>query len=145
MNKNLLIIYALCSILALTGIVYFLVAYGEYTDWMELLSFGIHDETTEKQVEITLFIVSGLIYFALILWLIRTRFVKKLPYMTAILVSLALISTYIASRTVGVPIVGVELYVGKLDMISKIMQIMVIALSVVAMYKIKCPVYSFTK
>jgi hypothetical protein len=145
MNKNLLIIYALCSILALTGIVYFLVAYGEYTDWMELLSFGIHDETTEKQVEITLFIVSGLIYFGLILWLIRTRFVKKLPYMTAILVSVALISTYIASRTVGVPIVGVELYIGKLDMISKIMQIMVISLSVVAMYKIKRPVYNFTK
>ena len=145
MNKNLLIIYALCGILALTGIVYFLVAYGEYTDWMELLSFGIHDETTEKQVEITLFIVSGLIYFGLILWLIRTRFVKKLPYMTAILVSVALISTYIASRTVGVPIVGVELYIGKLDMISKIMQIMVISLSVVAMYKIKRPVLSFTK
>ena len=123
----------MCSILALTGIVYFLVAYGEYTDWMELLSFGIHDETTEKQVEITLFIVSGLIYFGLILWLIRTRFVKKLPYMTAILVSVALISTYIASRTVGVPIVGIELYIGKLDMISKIMQIMVISLSVVAM------------
>jgi hypothetical protein len=145
MNKNLLIIYALCGILALTGIVYFLVAYGEYTDWMELLNFGIHDETKEKQVEITLFIASGLIYFGLILWLIRTRFVKKLPYMTAILVSVALISTYIASRTVGVPIVGVELYIGKLDMISKIMQIMVIALSVVAMYKIKRPVYSFTK
>ena len=145
MNKNLLIIYALCGILALTGIVYFLVAYGEYTGWMELLSFGIHDETTEKQVEITLFIVSGLIYFGLILWLIRTRFVKKLPYMTAILVSVALISTYIASRTVGVPIVGVELYIGKLDMISKIMQIMVISLSVVAMYKIKRPVLSFTK
>ena len=145
MNKNLLIIYALCGILAITGIVYFLVAYGEYTDWMELLNFGIHDETTEKQVEITLFIVSGLIYFGLILWLIRTRFIKKLPYMTAILVSVALISTYIASRTVGVPIVGVELYIGKLDMISKIMQIMVISLSVVAMYKIKRPVLSFTK
>ncbi len=39
-----------------TGIVYFLVAYGEYTDWMELLSFGIQDETTEKQVEISLFL-----------------------------------------------------------------------------------------
>jgi hypothetical protein len=145
MNKNLLIIYALCGILALTGIVYFLVAYGEYTDWMELLNFGIHDETKEKQVEITLFIASGLIYFGLILWLIKARFVKKLPYMAAILVSVALISTYIASRTVGVPIVGVELYIGKLDMISKIMQIMVISLSVVAMYKIKRPVYNFTK
>ena len=81
----------------------------------------------EKQVEITLFIVSGLIYFGLVLWLIKTRFIKRLPYMAAILVSVALISTYIASRTVGVPIVGVELYVGKLDMISKIMQIVVIA------------------
>ena len=66
MTKNLLIIYALCGIMAITGILYFLVAYGEYTDWMELLNFGIHDETTEKQVEITLFIVSGLIYFGLV-------------------------------------------------------------------------------
>ena len=145
MNKNLLIIYALCGILAFTGIVYFLVAYGEYADWMELLNFGIHDETTEKQVEITLFLTSGLIYFGLVFWLIKTRFIKKLPYMAAILVSVGLISTYIASRTVGVPIVGVELYVGKLDMISKIMQALVIALSIVAMYKIRNPVYSFTK
>ena len=65
--------------------------------------------------------------------------------MAAILVSVALISTYIASRTVGVPIVGVELYVGRLDMISKIMQIVVIGLSIVAIYRIKRPVYSFTK
>ena len=145
MNKNLLIIYALCGILACTGIIYFLVAYGEYTDWMELLSFGIQDETTEKQVEMTLFLTSGLIYFGLVLWLIKTNFIKELPYMAAILVSVALIVTYIASRTVGVPIVGVELYVGKLDMISKIMQIVVIGLSIVAIYRIKRPVYSFTK
>jgi hypothetical protein len=96
MNKNLLIVYALCGILVCTGIIYFLVAYEEYTDWMELLSFGIQDETTEKQVEITLFLTSGLIYFGLVLWLIKTRFIKKLPYMVAILVSVGLISTYIA-------------------------------------------------
>ena len=145
MNRNLLIVYALCGILVATGIVYFLVAYGEYTDWVELLNFGIHDETTEKQVEITLFITSGLIYLGLVLWLIKTRFMKKSPYIAAIVVSVALIITYAASRTVGVPIVGVELYVGKLDVISKIMQVLVIALSIVAMYKIKRPVYSFTK
>ena len=145
MNRNLLIVYALCGILVATGIVYFLVAYGEYTDWVELLNFGIHDETTEKQVEITLFITSGLIYLGLVLWLIKTRFMKKSPYIAAIVVSVALIITYTASRTVGVPIVGVELYVGKLDVISKIMQVLVIALSIVALYKIKRPVYSFTK
>ena len=64
--------------------------------------------------------------------------------MAATVVSVALIVTYIASRTVGVPIVGVEYYVGKLDMISKIMQIVVIALSIAIMYRIKRPVYSFT-
>ena len=142
MNKNLLIIYALCGILACTGIVYFLVAYGEYTDWMELLNFGIQDETTEKQVEITLFIVSGLIYFGIILWLVKTRFLKKSPYIAAIVVSVALIITYIASRTVGVPIVGVEFYVGKLDMISKILQVVVIALSFVGLYKIQQSIQS---
>ena len=145
MNRNLLIVYALCGILVATGIVYFLVAYGEYTDWVELLNFGIHDETTEKQVEITLFITSGLIYLGLVLWLIKTRFMKKSPYIAAIVVSVALIITYAASRTVGVPIVGLELYVGKLDVISKIMQIVVIGLSIVAIYRIKRPVYSFTK
>ena len=145
MNKNLLIVYVLCSFMAATGIAYFIVAYGEYTDWVELLSFGIQDETTEKQVEITLFVISGLIYFAFILWLIKTRFIKKSPYIAAIVVSVALIMTYIASRTVGVPIVGVEYYVGKLDMISKIMQILVIGLSIVIIHRIRRPLYTFTK
>ena len=137
MNTNLIIVYVLCGILAATGIVYFLVAYGEYTDWMELLNFGIQDETTEKQVEITLFVISGLIYFVILILLLKTRNTKKSPYIAAIAVSVVLILTYIASRTVGVPIVGVEYYVGKLDMISKILQVVVIVLSVVGLYKIQ--------
>ena len=145
MNKNLLIVYVYCGILAATAIAYFIVAYGEYTDWMELLSFGIHDETTEKQVEITLFVISGLIYFGIIIWLIKTRFIKKSPYLAATVVSVALILTYIASRTVGVPIVGIEYYVGKLDMISKFMQIVVIALSIAIMHRVRRPLYTFTK
>lgn len=145
MNKNLMIVYILCGIMVATGIVYFVVAYGEYTDWMELLSFGIQNESTEKQVEITLFVTSGLVYLGLVLWLIKTRFIQNSPFIAAIAVSAALIVTYIASRTVGVPIVGVEYYVGKLDMISKILQVAVISLSVVAMYRIKNPLYSLNK
>jgi hypothetical protein len=48
-----------------------------------------------------------------------------------------LIITYIVSRTVGVPIVGIEYYVGKLDVILKILQVVVIALSLVRLYKIQ--------
>ena len=142
MNKNLLIVYAVCGILVATGIVYFLVAFGEYTDWVELLNFGIQDENTEKMVEITLFITSGLIYLGLVLWLIKTRFMKKSPYIATIIVSVALIITYIASRTVGVPIVGVELYVGKLDVISKILQSVAIVLSFAGLYKIQQSIHT---
>ena len=39
----------------------------------------------------------------------KNKIYQKIPYIAAIVVSVALILTYIASRTVGVPIVGVEL------------------------------------
>jgi hypothetical protein len=46
------------------------------------------------------------------------------------LVSVVLIVTYAASRTIGVPMVGVEYYVGKLDMVSKVLQVIMIGMSV---------------
>jgi hypothetical protein len=48
-----------------------------------------------------------------------------------------LIATYIASRTVGVPIVGIEYYVGKLDMISKVLQVMTIRLLIYLTFSIR--------
>jgi hypothetical protein len=45
--------------------------------------------------------------------------------------------TYIASRTVGVPIVGVEYYVGKLDMVSKALQVIIIGLSLYLAFRIR--------
>ena len=41
-----------------------------------------------------------------------------------------MIATYAASRTIGVPIVGVEYYIGKLDMVSKVLQVIMIGMSV---------------
>jgi phosphatidylglycerophosphatase A len=52
-------------------------------------------------------------------------------------VSIILIATYIASRTVGVPIVGVEYYVGKLDMVSKAFQVIIIGLSIYLTFRIR--------
>ena len=47
-----------------------------------------------------------------------------------------LIVTYAASRTVGVPIIGVEFYVGKYDMITKVLQGIIIAVSGYLIYRI---------
>ena len=43
----------------------------------------------------------------------------------------------LASRTVGVPIVGVEYYIGRLDIVSKILQVIAIALSGFAIYGVQ--------
>ncbi|MGB7635063.1 MAG: hypothetical protein WBL68_15180, partial [Nitrososphaeraceae archaeon] len=36
---------------------------------------------------------------------------------------------YIASRTIGVPVVGVEYYVGRIDIVSKILQAAIIGIA----------------
>jgi hypothetical protein len=40
-----------------------------------------------------------------------------------------MIGIYIASRTIGVPVVGIEYYVGKIDVVSKILQAAIIGLA----------------
>jgi hypothetical protein len=137
MTNQKIIVYVLCAFLIASAIVYFLVALGEYTDWMELLGYGIEDETQEKLVEISLFVGSGIVYLGLFTWVLKSGRRKRLPYIASIAVSVALIITYITSRTVGVPIVGVEYYVGRLDVISKILQVIVIGISGFALFNMK--------
>jgi len=62
-----------------------------------------------------------------------------------IAVSAFLIVAYIASRTLGVPIVGVEYYVGRLDILTKIFQGIVIGLSCVVIISMKKQEYSRRK
>jgi hypothetical protein len=120
-----------------TAIVYFIVASQEYSDLLEFQEVGIDGETQEKQVEITLFIGSGVTYIGLFAWILGAKLRSKTPYVVVGGVSVILIATYIASRTVGVPIVGVEYYVGKLDMISKALQIIIIGLSIYLTFRIR--------
>jgi hypothetical protein len=59
------------------------------------------------------------------------------PYLASAGISAGLIVVYIASRTVGVPIVGVEYYIGRLDLISKVLQVAAIVLSGLAIVNIR--------
>jgi hypothetical protein len=113
-----------------TAIIYFMVASQEYSDLLEFLDVGIQGETQEKQVEMTLFIGAGIVYLGLLAWIFKTKLRSKVPYIVVALVSAILIVTYAASRTIGVPMVGVEYYVGKLDMVSKVLQVIIIGMSI---------------
>lgn len=122
--------YVLLALMLSTAIIYFMVASQEYSDLLEFLDVGIQGETQEKQVEMTLFIGAGIVYLGLLAWIFKTKLRSKVPYIVVALVSVVLIVTYAASRTIGVPMVGVEYYVGKLDMVSKVLQVIIIGMSV---------------
>jgi hypothetical protein len=133
-----IIVYSLSTVLLASGVVYIMVANSEYSDYKELADLRIKGEMAEKQFEISFFIVAAAIYFGLFTWVLKSKESrKKLRYITSITISAFLIATYIASRTVGVPIVGVEYYVGRLDILSKILQVIVIGLSCFAIHNMK--------
>ena len=50
--------------------------------------------------------------------------------MISILVSIFLVALYVASRTMNLPIVGIQTDVGTVDIITKIIQVGIIAISV---------------
>ena len=125
-----IMMYVLLALMLSTAIIYFMVASQEYSDLLEFLDVGIQGETQEKQVEMTLFIGAGIVYLGLLAWIFKTKLRSKVPYIVVALVSVVLIVTYAASRTIGVPMVGVEYYVGKLDMVSKVLQVIIIGMSV---------------
>jgi hypothetical protein len=122
--------YILLALVVSTAVIYFVVASQEYSDLVDFLQVGIQGETQEKQVEMALFIGAGIIYLGLFVWILKTKIRSKIPYTVVAAVSVILIATYAASRTIGVPIVGVEYYIGKLDMVSKVLQVIMIGISV---------------
>src|SRR5215213_6232058 len=128
-SSSSIIMYILLALIVSTAVIYFIVASQEYSDLLEFLEVGIQGETQEKQVEMTLFIGSGIVYLGLFVWILNTKLGSKIPYIVVAAVSVILIVTYAASRTIGVPLVGVEYYIGKLDMVSKVLQVIMIGMS----------------
>lgn len=119
------------------AVVYLIVASQEYGDLIELQQIGIDSETQEKQLEISVFVGASIIYLGLVVWVLKSRLKNKNPYLVSAVFSIVMIGIYIASRTVGVPVVGVEYYVGKLDIISKILQAAIIGLAGYLIFSIR--------
>src|SRR5215212_7339877 len=137
MSISSIIMYILLALMLSTAIVYFIVASQEYSDLVDFLQVGIQDETQEKQVEMALFIGAGIVYLGLFVWILKTKLRSKIPYIVVVAISAILIVTYAASRTIGVPLVGVEYYIGKLDIINKVLEVIMIGVSVYLIFAIR--------
>jgi len=124
-----IVVYLLAVLLFSNAIVYLIVAFQEYGDLVEFQQIGIDGETQEKHLEISVFVGASLIYLGLVVWVLKSRLKNKNPYMVSAVFSVIMIGIYIASRTIGVPVVGVEYYVGRIDIVSKILQAAIIGIA----------------
>ena len=132
-----IIVFILAAIVLSTSIIYFILATNEYQSLVEFAAEGLDGEISELQIEITLFAGSGIIYLILLGWILVKKLNNIVPYTLLIAISTILIVTYASSRTIGVPIIGIEYYIGKYDMITKVLQGVIIAISGYLIYKIK--------
>jgi hypothetical protein len=136
-SSSSIIMYILLALIVSTAVIYFIVASQEYSDLLEFLQVGIQGETQEKQVEMALFIGAGIVYLGLFVWILKTKLRSKIPYIVVAAVSVILIVTYWASRTIGVPLVGVEYYIGKLDIANKVLEVIMIGISVYLIFAVR--------
>ena len=136
MIRNKLAGYSLAGILVIIAIVYCMVANSEYEDSVEMSEMGIVGEANEKQFETSFFISAAIVNLVLAGLVIKSNR-SVIPYYASAGVSAILIAVYVASRTVGVPVVGIEYYIGRLDLISKILQAVAIVLSGIAIHSIR--------
>ena len=132
-----IIVFILAAIVLSTSIIYFILATNEYQSLVEFAAEGLDGEIYELQIEITLFAGSGIIYLILLGCILVKKLNNIVPYTLLIAISTILIITYASSRTIGVPIIGIEFYIGKYDMITQVLQGVIIAISGYLIYKIK--------
>lgn len=81
------------------------------------------------QIETAFFTIVGLGYVAIGVWIIRDKGKTNTPYIIAIGGSIAIIGLYIASRTISLPVVGLQDDIGTIDILSKVLQVGIIGLS----------------
>jgi hypothetical protein len=132
-----IIMYILLALIVSTAVTYFVVTSQEYSGLLEYLEVGIQGETQEKQVEMALFIGAGIVYLGLFVWILKTKLSSNIPYIVVAAVSVILIVTYAASRTIGVPLVGVEYYIGKLDIANKVLEVIMIGMSIYLIFGVR--------
>jgi len=149
MKTTRIAIFALVALLLSSSAVYFVAAYEETgeegTDEENEIVLdndeneGIKAENGEETElpEAAFFSLVGLAYIPVSGWMIHKKHASRKPYVIALIGSLAMVVFYILTRTVDLPIIGLQTDVGITDTVAKILQIAAIVFSGFLIFKIE--------
>jgi len=86
-------------------------------------------EALATQVQTAFFAITGVGYTGIGGWMLKDKGRTRAPYVIAIVGSISIIGLYVASRTIDLPIVGLQDDVGTIDILSKILQVGIVVLA----------------
>ncbi|HSA98332.1 MAG TPA: hypothetical protein VLF17_04565 [Candidatus Nitrosotenuis sp.] len=140
--------YVLAALMLSTGILYLTLAYGENKDHQAEAEAqaGVTEreagETGEQNTEntsgsqgfgdmgeIVFFSIVGVSYVPIGLWMLKKKSISRKPYVIALIGSVALIAFYVATRTINIPMIGIQDDVGTPDLTAKVLQGAIVAIS----------------
>jgi len=121
-------VFLAAALMFSTGTVYFLAAYLEATE--DISEHG-------AQVEIILFTIVGITHMPFSVWMLKNRLNSRAPYVISTVISLSLIGLYVAAKMITMPIVGIESDVGVVDAGSKVLQVVIVIISIMLLPELK--------
>lgn len=138
--------YLLVAVMLGTGALYLGVASEEYADHQqeaqantETGEAGEHESAEAQETgesagfgdmgEVVFFTIVGATYIPVGLWMLRKKEISKKPYVIALIGSAALILFYVATRTISIPMIGLQDDVGVEDLTAKVLQGAIVAIS----------------
>jgi hypothetical protein len=91
------------------------------------------NDKLSSQLQTVFFTIVGIAYVPVGIWMLKDKrksITTKTPYIIAIVGSAALMVFYMLSRTVNLPIVGIQTDIGAIDIVAKVLQAAIIAGSI---------------
>ena len=138
MKQNILI-YTIVGLMMSTAVIYFVAASEELPS-----ESSSADDKLSSEVQMAFFATCGIAYIPVGIWMLvdNARSVKRTtkPYIIAIAGSAALIVLYVVSRMINLPLVGLQTDVGTIDILAKVLEAGIIAVSVYIIVSIKKPI-----
>jgi hypothetical protein len=140
-NKSAILVYVVAALMISTAAIYFIVASQDYSDISQSASSSSagssnsieskdSSDTIATVNEIVFFIVVGIAYIAAGIWMLENKYYSKVPYIVAAIGSVALIVFYISTRTMNIPSIGIQDYIGTIDILSKVLQAAIASISI---------------
>jgi hypothetical protein len=122
------------------SIIYFYLTYQDYTQLLQPSSS--HSDIIQTRNEMTFFLMVAIAYIPVAVWILNAKYSNKIPYTMALVGSGALIIFYILTRTINITSIGLQTDIGTIDTVTKVLQGVVIFLSVYIMKSAKKAIFS---